>query len=327
MKPFILVIYEWHHSNRLAASPAGCAEEGKFVREAWKTYIAEQGKGTRVNQMLARYLLAHEDEVLFLTAQQLAERAGVSQGSVTRFCCALGCSGYSDFQKQLQQQHAAPSNAVERVQYLRQAQPSDIEIIESEKRGMDRLYDVVMGEDYKATAEALATAPQVCLMSARLSSTVMRYFYYGLCKLRDGVTLAEPDTVQWQTACCADPAAMFVLAVSFPRYSRQLVQQLRQMHRDGFAIAAVTDSPLSPVADCSRYPLYVPITHHSIFDVYSTPLLLLNLLLKDVAAHIPNLEQRMARLEAVESAQQVYEGVSDPSKVLQNSLKGSEYKA
>ena len=278
------------------------------MQEPWRDYITKQGKGTRVNQLLARYLLEHEDEVLFLTAQELAERAGVSQGSVSRFCCALGCTGYSDFQKKLQQEHvAATSNAVERLQYLQQAQPSDIEIIESEKQGMDQLYDVVAGEAYRATVQALATAPRIYLVSARLSSTVMRYFHYGLCKLRDGVVLVEPDTVQWQTVCCADPASAFVLAVSFPRYSSQLVQELRQLHQAGFTISSVTDSPLSPVSDLSRHCLYVPITRHSIFDVYSTPLLLLNLMLKDAAACIPNLEQRMARLEKVEAEQHVYE--------------------
>lgn len=278
------------------------------MQERWKDYITKQGKGTRVNQQLARYLLEHEEEILFLTAQQLAERAGVSQGSVTRFCYALGCTGYSDFQKQLQQQHvAAPSNAVERLEYLQRVQPSDIEIIEAEKQSMDQLYDVVAGQAYRATVKALVTAPQVYLVSARLSSTVMRYFYYGLCKLRDHVILVEPDTVQWQTVCCAEPASSFVLAVSFPRYSSLLVQQLQRLHRAGFKIASVTDSPLSPVSDLSQHCLYAPVTRHSIFDVYSTPLLLLNLLLKDTAAQIPNLEQRMARLEAAEAEQHVYE--------------------
>ena len=275
--------------------------------ESWKEDIVKAAQGSRVNHMIGRYLLEHEDETLFLTAQGLANKAGVSQGSVTRFCAALGYAGYGEFQKKMQQsRNGEQATAVERLQYLKDIDQSDIDIIESEKAGMDRLYDVIRSEDYQYLIGRLISAERVYLVSARLSATVQQYLFYGLSKLRDQVTLLQRSTVLWDTIDYADPAGALVLAVSFPRYSAELIDKLSHLERNGYEIFSITDGPLSPAAQRSAHSLMAPLTRRSIFDVYSTPVLLFNLILKDVAAGIPDLESRMIRMEQDEKAHRVY---------------------
>ncbi len=61
-------------------------------------------------QAVARYVLRHANQVLSLSFPEIAERAGVSQPTVARFCRAVGFSGYREFKLRLAQSlaHGVP---------------------------------------------------------------------------------------------------------------------------------------------------------------------------------------------------------------------------
>ena len=82
--------------------------------------------------------------------------------------------------------------------------------------------------------------------------------------------------------------------------------KLKELKRDGFSIAAITDSMISPIAYMADPIVNVPITISSIFDIYSTPLVFLNLLLRDVAQEITGLDQRLNKLERLEASNHIY---------------------
>lgn len=52
---------------------------------------------TKSGKKLADYLFTHTTEVQYLSISTLAEKSGVSEASITRFCYFLGLSGYNDF--------------------------------------------------------------------------------------------------------------------------------------------------------------------------------------------------------------------------------------
>lgn len=61
----------------------------------------EDGKLSSLEKKLARLVLDDVEFVVNSSIIELAERAGVSPPTVTRFCRRLGCQGYSDFKVQL----------------------------------------------------------------------------------------------------------------------------------------------------------------------------------------------------------------------------------
>ncbi len=61
----------------------------------------EDGKLSGLEKKLARLVLDDVEFVVNSSIIELAERAGVSPPTVTRFCRRLGCQGYSDFKVQL----------------------------------------------------------------------------------------------------------------------------------------------------------------------------------------------------------------------------------
>ena len=54
-------------------------------------------------QLVARFVLRHPNQVISLSFPEIAARAGVSQPTVARFCTAAGFSGYRDFKLRLAQ--------------------------------------------------------------------------------------------------------------------------------------------------------------------------------------------------------------------------------
>lgn len=58
----------------------------------------EQGRGfTQTDRVLADYVLAHPNEVVRMSAADLAAATYTSTGAVTRLCKRIGCKGFKDF--------------------------------------------------------------------------------------------------------------------------------------------------------------------------------------------------------------------------------------
>jgi DNA-binding MurR/RpiR family transcriptional regulator len=63
------------------------------------TYIQDRiDEFSRSQKDVARYIVDHLDEAAFLTAEELARRAGTSSSTVVRFSQALGFEGYPELQ-------------------------------------------------------------------------------------------------------------------------------------------------------------------------------------------------------------------------------------
>ena len=66
-------------------------------QEALKAKMIEMSGKSKVFDKIGRYIMEQDQQILFMTAEQVARQADASQGSVTRFCNELGCAGCSDF--------------------------------------------------------------------------------------------------------------------------------------------------------------------------------------------------------------------------------------
>lgn len=277
-------------------------------RKELRNNLISLSKKTLVFERIARLVMEQEQRILFMTAEQAAKEAGVSQGSVTRFCHELGYAGYSDFIKQLQVCSADSANATapERLRFTENIDESTIRIISSERENLDKIYHELQRPEYKEMVEAIANADRILLISARLSATLFEYMHYILNKVRDGVEIVYEGSVRWNNLALNDPKATLVLTIAFPRYPNVLIRKLKELDECGFQIMAITDSLLSPVREYAKNSVIVPLTQTSIFDVYSTPMLLMNILLKDVSARIPDLEDRMNRMEEMDKRNSAY---------------------
>lgn len=271
-----------------------------------KQEIAKISQESSIFEKLAGYIEGNYKNVIFMTAGEIAVHANVSQASVSRFCSALGYHGYNDFLRNLQQFVREEITAAERLEYTAKDDSNINNILSMEHENIDELANLIKQPSYKELVKKLVEAKEIVLISARMSGTLLPYTFYILNKMRDGVTEVTPGTPKWDSVNLKNKKTTLIFAIVLPRYPNILVEKLKELKQEGFSIAAVTDKTISPITPLADTIISVPVTTSSIFDIYSTPILFLNLLLRDAAQKINNLNERLDKIEKYEQNNKVY---------------------
>lgn len=223
----------------------------------------------------------------------------------------LGYRGYNDFLRSLQRLVSKQLTGPERLQ-LGSTRKSNHEespvraILDVELGNLNGLENIMQGPAYEAMISMVTSPEHLVLISARMSATLLPYAAYILHKMRENVSVVVPGTSEWGTLELLDPAATNVIAVAFPRYPLMLIEKCQELKKRGIPLCALTDSRLSPVVGIASHTVCVPVTTASLFDIYSTPLAFLNLMLRDAAGRMPELEPRIEAIEAMERRDHVY---------------------
>lgn len=260
-----------------------------------------------VFKKIAAYIEQHYMQIIFMTAGELASVLSVSQGSVSKFCIALGYQGYADFLRNLQKFIGKTITAPERYYYTSTSTHHTDEVIDQEVENIRMLKEITTSEDYQRLVEVMASAGEVVLLSARMSATLLPYLKYILDKLRDRVSMATPDTSEWNyLGFKKNIEEIAVIAVGMPRYPRVMVEKLKELKERGFHIYVITDSRFSPLCSYGELSIFIPTTVASLFDVYSTPMAFFNLLLRDVSQKLPEMQERLDAVERQDAQQRNY---------------------
>ncbi|WP_196594531.1 MurR/RpiR family transcriptional regulator [Pectinatus sottacetonis] len=269
-------------------------------------YIADMSP---TYKKIAIYINDNYLQIVFMTTNELAEQVGVSQGSISRFFMALGYRGYNDFLQNLQNIVSKELTAPKRLQFSEKHGIKDKymhSIFDNELANMEKLGGIMQTNTYHEIVNMIASDKQIVLLSARMSATIVPYVSYILNKMRDKVCYYTPASPQWDTLELMDTTAVNIMPVMFPRYPRILVEKCQRLKSKGFDLYGITDSEFSPLIECSRAAVCVPLTVSSIFDIYSTPMIFFNILLRDAAKKMPKLSRRMDQIEKTELENKVY---------------------
>ncbi|MFT8930647.1 MAG: MurR/RpiR family transcriptional regulator [Sporolactobacillus sp.] len=277
----------------------------KTMDDLWRkiAYISQE---SLTYGKLAHYIEKNYMQMMFMTASDVAKCTDVSQGSVSRFCISLGYRGYTDFLHSIQRLVKEKLTAPQRLHYTNNSDKEVIRILKAEYKNMDQLSAIIRQPEYQCLVSKLVRAEKIVLISARLSATLLSYTHYILNKIRNNVKFVTPQSLEWETIGCDDPKNVQILAMVFPRYSKLLLEKMNALKINQFQIAALTDSAASPARNFADPVISVPITSSSIFDIYSTPFLFLNLLLRDIAGQTKGLDKRLSAIEQMDMIHHVY---------------------
>ena len=275
-------------------------------QQEFKEQVAITSHTSNTFRKLGKFMEDNWTSVGMLNATEVAEKAGVSQGSVTRFCNKLGLSGYSEFSKKWKESIYEPLTAPDRLKNIREEHADLAHIVEVEQEQLNRLPEIVAGSHYKAIVEKMSHKSKIILLSARISATLLDEIHYMLSKIRDNIQVVTPQTPEWNNLILEDVGDTFIFTIVFPRYPNVLIEEVTKLHEAGFEIGLMTNSMMCPLIPYVTYHIEVPVSSNSIFDSYGTPTVLLNYLIRDIAGQIEGLEERLSRLEAFEKENNTY---------------------
>lgn len=215
---------------------------------------------------LADYVIDASREVLDLSMTELAQRAGVSQPTIARFCHALGFSGFREFKIRLAQAVAADLPAV-----YRDVRP-DEPVPGVAAKVLDRTIGALLQVRNNLSADALAHAIALLANARRVEfygaggsgiaaqDIQHKFFRLGM----PSVAYADPHTFL-MSATLLGPGDV-VVAISNTGRTRDIVDAARTALDRGATVIAITHGT-SPLARLATVGLHANVDEDT--DVFS----------------------------------------------------------
>ncbi|MGW0193101.1 MurR/RpiR family transcriptional regulator [Nonomuraea sp. NPDC003201] len=243
-----------------------------------------------VQRRIAHYLTEHLDEAIFLSSVELAERAGVSQPSVTRFAMVLGFAGYPELRQALRPLVLGGATVVEPQESLLRG------AIDCEIRNLATVRERLAAFPLKELGEQLAATEPLPVVGLRVSCGLATTFAYYARRIHPDVRLLTHGGSELVDGLHAArrAGAEWVVAVVLPRYPAEAVQALEYAEKMGLRVAAITDKADFP----AEVVLDAPVGDRLVFDSHAAPLALAMALVEAMADAAPLRTQ--ARLEEYE---------------------------
>lgn len=260
---------------------------------------------------IAEAILQNYDKTAYMTAAKLGKTVGVSESTVVRFANELGFEGYPEFQRAVQELVRTKLTPNQRIEvtsariangdYLTCVLNGDIDRIRKTLDGIDR-------NAFDLAVKAVNAARRVYIFGVRSSSSLASFLHFNLSMIRDNVKLLQPTSSSEVFEQILDIDEHDVLiAISFPRYSRKVVNSVKYAKNCGARVIALTDSPLAPLAECATYLLTAQSDMVSFADSLIAPFSVINALLAAVAKERPQeVKERFDKLEILWDEYNIY---------------------
>ena len=265
-------------------------------------------KGQR---QIARFLLAHYDKAAYMTAAKLGSEVSVSESTVVRFVMELGYVGYPEFQKALQELIRTKLTSVQRMEVTNHLiGEGDVleKVLMSDGDKIKRTLEGISREDFDKAVEAIVKAKNIYIIGVRSSYTLAGFLNYNLRMIFDNVRLIETTSggeLFEQILHVGDGDVM--IAISFPRYSKRVINAVAFARKAGAQVVALTDSYESPIAAADNHVLVAQSDMASFMDSLVPPMSILNALVVAVSrAREEEVSQRLHKLEAIWDEYDVY---------------------
>lgn len=249
------------------------------------------GELSRSERRVARTLLAGPPTIGLESSARLAQHAGVSGPTVSRFIAELGFGSYAEFQRALHEEITARMMSPVEVYRRHQAgqRPDDVltagartlgEAVTASVAGLDP-------EEFRCAVSLLADGGrQVLVTGGWFSQLLAGYLASVLRELRPGVRLVGPAPTERAGAITDIAKRDTVAAFDFRRYERDTLEIARTARAVGARVLLFTDPWLSPVADIADAVLTAQVSGPSPFESLTPALAVVETLITSVVEEL-----------------------------------------
>ncbi|MFD7894406.1 MurR/RpiR family transcriptional regulator [Streptomyces sp. NPDC059743] len=258
---------------------------------------------TPTQRRIAHSMVRRAGDAPFLSSVELAELAGVSQPSVTRFAVALGFDGYPALRRHLRE--VAPGAPAEGGAGLNEYQQAVRGEIENLRQLAELLADP---EPVERAGRLLAASRPLPVLGLRAASSQARGFAYFAAKVHPDVRLLdEGGTMLADRIDTARHAgASTLLCFALPRHPKEVVETLAYARSAGLTVVTVADSAFAPVAKHSDLLIPAAVGTGLAFDTACAPMLLGRMLLEAMCDGLPEAQARLEEFDARAAARGLF---------------------
>jgi DNA-binding MurR/RpiR family transcriptional regulator len=263
------------------ASPGGALSIAEKIRQ-------RLGELSPSERRVARTLLAGPPTIGLESSARLAQYAGVSGPTVSRFIAELGFASYAAFQRALHEEIAARMMPPDEVYRRHQEEQRPADMLETCARVLSESVAATVAsldpvEFRRAVALVAAGGRQVLVTGGWFSQLLAGYLASVLRELRPDVRLVGPSASDRAGAIADIRRRDTVIAFDFRRYERDTLAIAQAARAAGARTLLVTDPWLSPVADFADAVLTAQVSGPAPFESLTAPLAVVETLIAAVA--------------------------------------------
>jgi DNA-binding MurR/RpiR family transcriptional regulator len=261
---------------------------------------------------IANFILEHYDKAAYMTASKMGAIVGVSESTVVRFANELGFEGYPEMQRSLQELIRMKLTSVQRVE-VTNSLIGDGDVLEkilvSDAERIRRTLEDIDREAFDAAVDAIVKAEKIYIIGVRSSSSLAGFLNFNFRMIFDNVKFVQTTSgseMFEQIMSISDKDVL--IAISFPRYSKRIVNAVEFAHSAGADVVSLTDSKQSPIAAVADQLLLARSDLVSFVDSLVAPLSIINAIIVAVSRRkMDDIRVRFEKLEKIWDEYEVYD--------------------
>lgn len=250
------------------------------IRQALPTLSKSQ-------KTIARFITEHYEKAAYMTAAKLGQDTNVSESTVVRFAIELGYDGYPALQEALRDLVRTRSTAFQRLEITNDhigKQRVLKCVLEDDISRIRQTLDEIDPRQFDRAVDLICSARTVYIAGVRSTASLASFLYFNCNLVFPNVKLIATTSgnEMFEQMLHIDRQDVLV-AISFPRYSKCMIDAAKYAHENSAQIVAITDSVLSPIASFAQCTLTAKSDMVSFVDSLVAPLSLLNALIVAIA--------------------------------------------
>ena len=277
--------------------------------KAIENKMSEFSKGQR---LIASYILKSYDKAAYLTAAKLGAIVGVSESTVVRFAIELGYDGYPDFQHSLQEIIRNRLTSFQRIEVTNNLiGDSNVldKVLLSDAEKIRKTMEEIDHASFEESVDRIVSAKRIYIIGVRSSSSLAGFLNFNFRMIFDNVKFVQTTSgseMFEQIMRIGEGDVM--IAISFPRYSKRIINAVEYARSNNANVVALTDSKLSPIAQYANQLLIAQSDMASFVDSLVAPLSIINAMIVAVSRKKQDeLTERLRILEEVWEKYDVYD--------------------
>lgn len=281
-------------------------------RDLLKTIEEKMPTFSKGQRAIANYILEHYEKAAYLTASKLGSFVNVSESTVVRFANELGFDGYPELQRALQEMIRTKLTSLQRIEVandligdgdlLTKVLMSDVDKIRHTLENID-------ADAFNEAVDKIIGARTIYIMGVRSSSMLAGFMDYSFRLMFDNVKLIQTTSgSELFEQIMQIGREDVMIAISFPRYSKRIINAVDFASSAGANVISLTDSEFSPIAEHADQLLVAETDMAAFVDSLAAALSVIDAIVIAVSRKKQDeLSERFARLEKIWDEYDVYD--------------------
>lgn len=207
---------------------------------------ASANSSSRVERQIAGYLLSNLGELPFETGASLAEKAGVSAASISRFCRSIGYGDIKDLKASLKSGSGEPAWLIgdKLREFHRRSLMGNQQLsiaLEKEIAALTAVYALAVTAEFDRVVQRLARCPKVFVAGFQAERGYGASLANNLQYLRPGIFQADVAGGHFAEILLSDPAKTCVVLFDWRRYSSLTRELAFAAEERGIPVTLVSD--------------------------------------------------------------------------------------